>query len=48
MRYERFENEECHQRHRLSIGVGPGKLLMFGVREIAQNRPQIAKVFGLK
>jgi hypothetical protein len=34
----------AHQR-RL---IGPGKLLMFGVRKIAQNRPQIVKFLGLK
>ena len=28
--------------------IGPGKLLMFGVRENAQNRPQIVKFLGLK
>ena len=28
--------------------VGPGKLLMFGVREIARNRPRIVKFLGLK
>ena len=28
--------------------TGPGKLPMFGVREIAQNRPQIVKILAVK
>ena len=28
--------------------MGPGKLLIFGVREISKNRPQIVKFFGVE
>ena len=34
--------------YRFNISLGPGKLLMFGVGELAQDRPQIVKFLGLK